>query len=150
MDPVKIGLVSLDHLRDWTGITRLMDRMAAALNKMDRCSNAAARQGAFEQYLELAAESGESSRELLQNIYSPRNSKAQALNTALALSKQFFRRQKINGVCRVHGGGFAGTIQAYVPLDALASYRMYIESVFGENSLTELRIRELGAVELEL
>jgi galactokinase len=54
----------------------------------------------------------------------------------------------LRGACRVHGGGFAGTIQAYLPVDALAAYRAMIETVFGSGSLTPLRIRPLGSIEL--
>ena len=127
-----------------------VEQMAAALDEIENSRNAETKQRAFESYLDMVNESGESSSELLQNIYSPRNPKTQALSTALILSKKFFQRQKIRGVCRVHGGGFAGTIQAYVPLDAFAAYSMYMESIFGADTVTELRIRPLGAVELEL
>jgi len=127
-----------------------VDEMTHALEEMGAAEHAQAKLGAFICFLELVNESGDSSWQLLQNIYSPRNSEQQGIAAALAISKNFFRQQKLKGSCRVHGGGFAGTIQAYVPLDALAPYRSCIEAVFGANSLTELRIRPLGALELEL
>jgi len=127
-----------------------VDEMTRALEEMDTATHTQAKLGAFSRFLELVNESGDSSWQLLQNIYSPRNSEQQGISAALALSKNFFRRQKLAGACRVHGGGFAGAIQVYIPADALLAYRKYIEAVFGARSVTELRIRRLGAVELEL
>jgi galactokinase len=100
---------------------------------------------ALDRYLALVNESGDSSWELLQNIYSPRDPAVQGLSIALALSRKFLAGR---GACRVHGGGFAGTIQAYIPLEALEAYRGEMEKVFGEGAVTPLRIRPLGAIEL--
>jgi len=131
-----------------------VDGMALALKDMDKAACTDAKHSTFRRFMELVNESGDSSWQLLQNIYPPaaesHTADKQGISVALALSKEFFRRHKIEGACRVHGGGFAGTIQAYIPLDALTAYRQYIEAVFGANSLTALRIRPLGAVELEL
>jgi galactokinase len=136
-----------------------VDAMAAALADMDQAAGGAVggsatggsaeKQRALGRYLELVNESGDSSWELLQNVYSPRSPNAQGVTVALALSRDFFRRQQIQGACRVHGGGFAGTIQVYLPLDALDAYRARIEAVFGSGSVTVLRIRPVGAVELK-
>jgi galactokinase len=126
---------------------RRVDEMASALAEMDK-SGGGEKQRALNRYLDLVNESGDSSWELLQNLYSPRSPAAQGLCVALALSRDFFRRQKLPGACRVHGGGFAGTIQVYLPLDALAVYCPHIEAVFGPGSVTVLRIRPAGSVEL--
>jgi galactokinase len=99
-------------------------------------------------FLELVNESGDSSWELLQNIYSPNDPRAQGLSLALAVSREFFRARGMKAACRVHGGGFAGTIQAYVPVDVLEDYRAQMEALFGAGALTRLRIRQSGAVEL--
>jgi len=48
----------------------------------------------------------------------------------------------------VHGGGFAGTIQAYIPVDAVEDYRAQMEALFGAGALSPLRIRQAGAIEL--
>ena len=96
-------------------------------------------------FLTLVEESGDSSWELLQNIYSPRNPAEQGMTLALALTKNFLGGE---GACRVHGGGFAGTIQVYVPMERLEDYRKLMEGIFGEGTLTVLRIRQLGAVEV--
>jgi galactokinase len=101
-------------------------------------------------FLELVNESGDSSWELLQNLYSPRDHREQGLPLALAVSREFFREQGITAACRVHGGGFAGTIQAYIPIAALDDYRQRMETLFGAGALTVLRIRPVGAVELRL
>jgi len=103
--------------------------------------------GELNKYLDLVNESGDSSWKILQNVYSPNNPASQGITAALTLTQDFFRRQKLNGVCRVHGGGFAGTIQVYIPIDVMNAYRTYIESVFGAGSVTELQIRPEGAVE---
>jgi galactokinase len=103
------------------------------------------KQEALARYLSLVNESGDSSWELLQNIYSPRDPAVQGLSLALALTRRFLRG---SGACRVHGGGFAGTIQTYVPREALEGYRKEMDRVFGEGAVCPLRIRALGAVEL--
>ncbi|MDR1575373.1 MAG: galactokinase [Treponema sp.] len=125
-----------------------VDAMAAALDAMDRAAGTEEKQRALNRYLELVNESGNSSWELLQNVYSPRSPAAQGLSLALALTNNFFRRRELRGACRVHGGGFAGTVQAYLPIDAMTAYRAMIETVFGPASLTPLRIRPLGSIEL--
>ena len=99
----------------------------------------------MEEFLHFVKESGDSSWELLQNIYSPKNPAEQSVSLALALTRNFLEN---NGACRVHGGGFAGTIQAYIPMDRLDEYRKLMEGVFGAGALTVLRIRQLGAVEI--
>jgi galactokinase len=125
-----------------------VDAMIETLVKMENAGTHTEKQQALLCYLDMVNESGDSSWELLQNVYSFHNPEAQGISAALALSKSFFRRQKLHGSCRVHGGGFAGTIQAYVPLDSLDKYSAYMENVFGKDSVTVLRIRPLGAVEL--
>jgi galactokinase len=84
----------------------------------------------------------------LQNLYSPRDRRQQGLPLALAVTREFFREQGLQAACRVHGGGFAGTIQAYVPVAALDDYRGRMEALFDTGALTVLRIRPVGAVEL--
>jgi galactokinase len=101
-------------------------------------------------FLELVNESGDSSWELLQNLYSPQDPRQQGLPLALAVSREFFREQGISATaaCRVHGGGFAGTIQAYIPVAALDDYRKRMEALFESGAVTALRIRPVGAVEM--
>ena len=107
---------------------------------------AALKSGDFEAFLKLVNESGESSYDYLQNLYSNSNVAEQGLPLALALTKQFLGDK---GACRVHGGGFAGTIQCYIPTEQLDSYKQMIEKVFGEGSCCVLNIRPVGGFEIK-
>lgn len=127
---------------------RRVDAMAEHMLKMDSADSEAEKKKLFYCYLKLVNESGDSSWNLLQNVYSTKNPASQGITTALALTKNFLNRQSLTGSCRVHGGGFAGTIQAYIPIGAMDEYRSCIESVFGAGTVTPLRIRPTGAVEL--
>jgi len=100
----------------------------------------------FEEFLRLVNASGESSFKYLQNLYSTSNVKEQGLSLAIALTKQFLSGK---GACRVHGGGFAGTIQCYIPKDMVNDYQKMIESVFGEGSFVPLKIRPVGGYEIK-
>ena len=91
-------------------------------------------------FFRLVTESGRSSFMYLQNVYAPGNPAEQGISLALALSERF------GAVCRVHGGGFAGTIQAYVPTELAHAYRETVEGVFGAGSCMLLRVRPFGAV----
>jgi galactokinase len=102
----------------------------------------------FPDFLGLVDQSGDSSWELLQNVYSPQNPAEQGVSLALALTRDFLAAGTKTGACRVHGGGFAGTIQAYIPLDCLDAYRAKMEMVFGAGAVTALRIRPIGASEI--
>ncbi len=126
-----------------------VDAMTVFLTEMNTAVTDTVKQQALYNYLGFVNESGDSSWQLLQNIYSPQRPEIQSISVALALTKDFFRKQNLQGACRVHGGGFAGTIQVYIPLDAINAYCARIESVFGADSVTVLRIRPIGAVELE-
>ncbi|AEC01659.1 galactokinase [Parasphaerochaeta coccoides] len=89
-------------------------------------------------YLSLTNEACHSAFEYLQNLYSPHNPLEQGLGLALALSRRILNGC---GACRNHGGGFAGTILAYVPVDLFPHYKKEMELVFGKNSVTALAIR---------
>lgn len=105
----------------------------------------ALRQGRYDEFLRLVNESGESSAFLLQNIYPAGADKNQAAAVALAVSKLVLRGR---GACRIHGGGFGGTIQAFVPDDLLADYRAALDGVFGGGACRVMQIRGEGAIEL--
>jgi galactokinase len=119
--------------------------MLSALESFAQISSA--RQEAIAHYLKLVNESGDSSWELLQNVYSTRNVKEQGIATALAFTRNFLRTGN-SGAFRVHGGGFAGTIQAYIPTALLEPYRAMMDGIFGPGAVTVLRIRPVGAEEL--
>jgi galactokinase len=99
----------------------------------------------FDGFLSVIKRSGDSSSKLLQNIYSPKDVKTQNVTVALSLSEDVLGA---DGVCRVHGGGFAGTIQAFVKNTAVAAYKTYIETVFGEGSCHVLKVRPYGGIEV--
>ncbi|MDR2518051.1 MAG: galactokinase [Spirochaetaceae bacterium] len=122
---------------------RRVDAMTGALTRA-----AAGASGAFAAYLALVNQSCDSSWELLQNSYSLSNPREQPISLALALTRAFFDHTAIPFGCRVQGGGFAGTIQAYIPQDLLAPYCAAMDQAFGGGSVTAVRIRPLGAVEI--
>lgn len=99
----------------------------------------------MEYFLSLVRESGESSESLLQNLYSCANPLEQAISLGIMMSKKILKGR---GAVRVHGGGFAGTIQAFVPLDMAKSYVKEMDRIFGEGSCQKLRIRPVGGIEI--
>lgn len=80
-----------------------------------------------------------------QNVYTNNNPTEQKLSLALCLSQQILQGK---GAWRVHGGGFAGTIQAFVPNDCLEVYRDTMEAVFGKGSCYVLIIRPVGGTKI--
>lgn len=101
----------------------------------------ALKKGDFTEFLRLVNESGNSSYKYLQNLYSNSNVREQGLCLALALTEKFLGG---DGACRVHGGGFAGTIQCYIPSSRIDEYRDMIDAIFGKGSCTVLNIRKFG------
>jgi galactokinase len=99
--------------------------------------------GAFDRFLDLVIESGRSSWMLLQNCYPPGSSWLQGVPLGLALSERLLAGR---GAWRVHGGGFAGTIQAFVPRELLADYLAKMRSAFGGDACHELSVRQAGAL----
>ncbi len=97
-------------------------------------------------FLQFVRESGDSSSELLQNLYSNKTPTNQEIPLAIALSKKVL---KDIGAVRVHGGGFAGTIQAFVPLDLADKYVEAMERIFGMGSCHLIKIRPFGGVEIK-
>ena len=100
----------------------------------------------FDAFLELVNESGRSSWMYLQNITPAGAVDHQEMAVALALCKMHLCGE---GACRVHGGGFAGTIQAFVPLDRLTKFKQEIETYLGEGSCHVLEIRSQGGIRTE-
>ncbi len=90
--------------------------------------------------------SGKSSFCYLQNIYTTKNVTEQGLSLALCLAEQYLAGKR--SAWRVHGGGFAGTIQAFVPACEVEGFRTLMDSVFGEGKCIVLRIRPEGAVRI--
>lgn len=103
----------------------------------------ALQQKQFERFAQLVNVSGISSFTLCQNVYCASDVHRQGLSVALALTQSILRGGR--GAWRMQGGGFAGTIQAYVPKEKLEHYRGEIEQVFGRGSCYVLSLREAGA-----
>ncbi|MEG1061015.1 MAG: galactokinase family protein [Oscillospiraceae bacterium] len=101
----------------------------------------AIREGNFELFLSIVRESGLSSYMYLQNVVPLGNTLRQEVAVSLALCDGILGKK---GAFRVHGGGFAGTIQAFVPQDMLAAFKSKIEAVLGAGSCYVLSIRPLG------
>ncbi len=97
----------------------------------------------FSTFKELVKASGHSSYQYLQNVYSISDVQNQSVSIGLALSEKILGN---HGVCRVHGGGFAGTIQAFVEDDYTEVYKTEIEKVFGKGSCHRLKLRSCGGV----
>jgi galactokinase len=100
----------------------------------------------FDRFLHLVIESGYSSWMLNQNISLSKDFEHQELAVALAVSEKILKGQ---GAWRVHGGGFAGTIQAFVPDTLLEKYSSELNKIFGPGSCHELIIRPEGAIHIQ-
>jgi galactokinase len=105
----------------------------------------ALKSGDFELFKRLVTESGRSSSMYLQNSYSVKNTGEQGVSLALALAEKLLSGA---GAWRVHGGGFAGTIQAFVPKEKLEEFISVMNAVFGENACYALTVRPVGAYAL--
>ena len=96
-------------------------------------------------FLKTVAASGNSSYKYLQNVYSNADVQHQNVSLALAISEDFLGD---NGVSRVHGGGFAGTIQAFVKNDIVTEYQKIMDKVFGQGACSVLKIRKYGGIKV--
>ena len=108
---------------------------------------AALEAGDFAAFLKLVKESGHSSYMYLQNVIPAGYTQHQDVAIALALCEHYLQGK---GAYRVHGGGFAGTVQAFVPFEILEDFRAGIDSVLGEGACHVLSIRPQGGVEMEV
>ena len=108
---------------------------------------AALEAGDFDRFLALVKESGFSSFMYLQNVIPAGRTRNQEMAIALGLCEHYLRDR---GAYRVHGGGFAGTVQAFVPFELLDSFRAGIDGVLGEGACHVLSIRPQGGVEMEV
>ena len=111
-----------------------VEREVAALNAGD-----------FNGFLQTVKESGDSSFKYLQNIYTNKDVQNQSVSMGLAVSDSIL---KGHGVSRVHGGGFAGTIQAFVADDFVEEYRTMLDSVYGAGSCHVLKVRPYGGIKV--
>lgn len=105
----------------------------------------ALKSGDMSLFLDNVKESGDSSFKYLQNVYSNNDVENQNISIALMMSDVLL---KTKGVSRVHGGGFAGTIQAFVKNDFVETYKVQMEHIFGEGACKDLRIRKYGGIKV--
>lgn len=105
----------------------------------------ALREGNFDKFLTLVKQSGHSSYMYLQNVIPAGYIEHQDVAVALALCEHYLQGR---GAYRVHGGGFAGTVQAFVPFDLLEAFRSGLDAALGEGACHVLSIRPQGGVEM--
>lgn len=146
------GITSKDILNDIAAIRkeygdRSVLRALHFINENERVGQEveALKKGDFEQFLSYVKESGDSSYKYLQNVYTNRDVNCQNVSIALAASDVVLKK---NGVSRVHGGGFAGTIQAFVKNSHVEEYKNNMDLIFGEGSCKDLRIRKYGGIQV--
>ena len=101
--------------------------------------------GDFKSFLQNVKASGDSSFKYLQNVYMNKDVTHQNVSLALALSEVVLGDC---GTCRVHGGGFAGTIQAFVKNEAVNKYQKAMNNHFGEGACSVLKIRKYGGIQV--
>lgn len=102
-------------------------------------------EGDFETFLQLITQSGNSSFKYLQNVYTSKDVANQGVSVGLAASEMALMGK---GATRVHGGGFAGTIQAFVPDEQVKEYRRFMDNVFGAGSCHVLKVRKYGGMKV--
>lgn len=100
----------------------------------------------FEAFKQIVTASGNSSYMYLQNIYSDRTPTSQAMSLALCITQRLLAGK---GAWRVHGGGFGGTIQAYMPDNMVEAYTAEMNRIFGDGSSCVLQIRPYGPVKVQ-
>jgi galactokinase len=113
-----------------------VDRQVAALRAED-----------FSAFLREVTASGNSSCRWLQNCFTTKNVAEQGVTLGLALTEHFLDAIG-EGACRVHGGGFAGTIQVFLPSRSVKNYMALMEAVFREGCVQALSIRSAGTLQL--
>ena len=142
-------LKSAKKLREKVG-DRAILRAYHYINENKRVAKQAEslRNGDVLSFLSYVKESGRSSFMWLQNVYTTKNVSEQGLTLALAVTEEALNDTSRECAYRIHGGGFAGTIQAFVPDEDVVSYSEKIERVFGKGSCSVLHVRRDGAIKV--
>ena len=119
-----------------------------AENRRVEAQTAALKAGDVAAFMAGVRASGNSSFKYLQNVYTTKNVSEQGLSLALALTEAYLNNSQSDkpSACRVHGGGFAGTIQAFVPTEDAAGLVALLDPIFGEGATHILMIRQQGAI----
>ncbi len=130
----KTGDRAIERAIHFYNENKRVERLADALSKGD-----------FESFKATIIESGKSSYMYNQNCFTLSNPDSQPVALALCLTEELLKGK---GAYRVHGGGFAGTIQAFVPVEETENYVSSMKKVFGENSCYILKVRSNGGCEI--
>ncbi len=117
-----------------------------AENRRVEAQTAALKAGDVAAFMAGVRASGNSSFKYLQNVYTTKNVSEQGLSLALALTEAYLADGQKPSACRVHGGGFAGTIQAFVPAEDAAGLVALLDPIFGKGATHILKIRQQGAI----
>ena len=142
-------MAKIKDIREAINDDRAVLRAYHYFNETERAKEEAnaLKAGDFDKFLSIVKKSGLSSYMYLQNVYASSMPNAQAVSLSLALCDEILGER---GAYRVHGGGFAGTIQAFVPFDILDEFKTKIEAVLGEGMCHILSIRPVGGCEIKL
>ena len=141
-------LANIPKLREVAGDRAIM-RAIHFENENERVTaqTEALKNGDIDAFFKGVIESGNSSFKYLQNVYTVKNVAEQGLSLALCLAEIALKGKK--AAYRVHGGGFAGTIQAFVKTEDVPAFRKTLDSAFGEGATTELKVRPYGAIRIQ-
>ena len=142
-------LCAIPSLRKQVGDRAILRAIHFILeNERVRVQTQALKQNDIAGFLDGVTASGNSSYKRLQNVFTTKNVAEQGLSLALALAEEFLAAHKgdLPAACRVHGGGFAGTIQAFVPDSLAQQFCSHMDAVFGQGASHILRIRPYGAI----
>ena len=141
-------LANIPKLREVAGDRAIM-RAIHFENENERVTaqTEALKKGDIDGFFKGVIESGNSSFKYLQNVYTVKNVAEQGLSLALCLAELALKGKK--AAYRVHGGGFAGTIQAFVKTEDVPAFRKALDAAFGEGATTELKVRPYGAIRIQ-
>lgn len=144
-------LTTLGGMREKLGNDRALLRALHFFEENKRVNEAreAVAAGNSDKLLQLMGESGKSSYEWLQNAYCTEDTKEQSIPLALCLTELFLKRCA-RGICRIHGGGFAGVIMAILPKEEREDYTAFMSQFFGKENIYRMGLRRYGAVEVSL
>lgn len=138
-------LAAIHALREKVGDRAILRALHFfAENRRVAAQKAALKAGDLDTFLANVIASGRSSFCYLQNVYTTKNVSEQGLSLALCLAERVLSGKR--AAWRVHGGGFAGTIQAFVPTEDVAEFRAVMDAAFGEGRCMVLRVRPEGAL----
>ncbi len=149
-------LINADENEFFKNIPAIRERcgdraVLRAIHFYDECSRVKKMKNALENndmetFLECENDSCNSSEKYLQNVFSCGNTSEQGVALALCLTRRFLKGEKFSA--RVHGGGFAGTVQIFLPKEKTQAYTEFIDGIFGIGACKVLKVRSLGAVKL--